>query len=109
MKTVGQRIRDLRKSKGYTLRQLAPMVGVGFSYLCKVENGRLDSSDSPSESLIHRLAEVLDGDEDELLILSRRVPPSIANRIFEMPEAFRMLAECNDRELETFVKQARKR
>ncbi|MEO1617605.1 MAG: helix-turn-helix transcriptional regulator [Planctomycetota bacterium] len=108
MSAVGQRIRELRKTKGYTLRQLAPMVGVGFSYLCKVENGRLDSSDSPSESLIHRLAETLDGDEDELLLLARRIPPSIANRIFEMPEAFRTLAECNDRQLKTLAKQARK-
>ena len=42
MSKFGDRIRELRKAKGYSLRQLAPLVGVGFSYLSKVERGRLD-------------------------------------------------------------------
>ncbi len=37
MNAFGDKIRELRQAKGYSLRQLAPLVGVGFSYLSKVE------------------------------------------------------------------------
>ncbi|MGB7328619.1 MAG: helix-turn-helix transcriptional regulator [Rubripirellula sp.] len=99
MNAFGDRIRELRKSKGYSLRKLAPLVGVGFSYLSKVERGRLDFDGSPSESLIHRLADVLEADEDELLLLARHLPQKMADRIFEQPEVFRLIAQCNDRQL----------
>lgn len=92
MNRFGERIRELRNAKGYSLRQLAPIVGVGFSYLSKVENGRLDFDGSPSESLIHRLADALDADEDELLLLADKVPESIRNRMRQNPELFRKLA-----------------
>ncbi|MEL7263599.1 MAG: helix-turn-helix transcriptional regulator [Planctomycetota bacterium] len=42
MNEFGERIRELRKANGYSLRRLAPLVDVGFSYLSKVENGKLD-------------------------------------------------------------------
>lgn len=100
MNEFGDRIRELRKAKGYSLRQLAPLVGVGFSYLSKVERGRLDFGGSPSESLIHRLADVLDGDEEELLLLAEHVPESIARQIFDHPEIFRKLARCSGKQLQ---------
>lgn len=105
MDKFGDRIRELRKAKGYSLRQLAPLVGVGFSYLSKVERGRLDFDGSPSESLIHRLAGVLETDEDELLLLAHHVPNSISERIFELPDVFRKLAQCSDRDLVAMAKQ----
>jgi transcriptional regulator with XRE-family HTH domain len=101
----GDRIRELRKSKGYSLRKLAPLVGVGFSYLSKVENGRLDSGGSPSESLIHRLADALDADEEELLLLAHHVPETIAQQIFDHPDLFRALARCNARQLQAIEHQ----
>ena len=58
--TFGQRVRQLRQAKGMTLRALAPRVGVGFTYLSKVENGELDYGDYPSEALIRKLAAALD-------------------------------------------------
>jgi transcriptional regulator with XRE-family HTH domain len=91
----------------YSLRQLAPLVGVGFSYLCKVENNRLDSESSASISLIHRLAEILGADEEELLLLAHHVPQVIADRIFEKPEIFRRLAKCTDRQLELLASQVK--
>lgn len=99
MNKFGDRIRELRKAKGYSLRQLAPLVGVGFSYLSKVECGRLDFDGSASESLIHRLSEVLNGDEEELLLLAGRIPHSIVDRIREEPELFRVLARCDGEKL----------
>lgn len=38
----GTRIRELRKTKGLTLRALGPVVGVSYAYISKVENGKLD-------------------------------------------------------------------
>ena len=52
--TFGQRVRELRQAKGMTLRALAPRVGVGFTYLSKVETGSLDFGDFPSEALIRK-------------------------------------------------------
>lgn len=106
MNKFGDRIRELRKAKGYSLRQLAPLVGVGFSYLSKVENDKLDFEGTASESLIHRLADVLEADEEELLLLAHHVPKRIADRILEMPEVFRTLATLDSEELERVAEQA---
>jgi len=99
----GERVRELRKAKGLTLRQLAPKVGVGFTYLSRVETGRLNYGDYPSEALIHRLAEALNGNEDELLILAEKIPERIRQRVFESPEEFRILAQLSDLELKRLV------
>jgi transcriptional regulator with XRE-family HTH domain len=107
MDKFGDRIRKLRKAKGYSLRQLAPLVGVGFSYLSKVERGRLDFDGSASESLVHRLADVLETDEDELLLLAHHIPRSIADRIFKNPDVFRELAKFSDRQLKAIAARAR--
>ncbi len=104
MESFGQKIRDLRQAKGYSLRQLAPIVGVGFSYLSKVECERLPFGDSPSADLIIRLAEALDGDADELLLIAGRIPDSIAKRICEQPSEFRILAGCSRQELKSLAK-----
>ena len=96
----GQRVRDLRHDKGWSLQDLAAQVGVGFTYLSRVETGRLNCGDYPSEALIHRLADALDVDEEELLILSERVPDRIRQRFLERPDVFGALAECDDRTLD---------
>ncbi len=100
MTIFGKKIRELRKANGWTLRDLAPKVGVGFTYLSKVENGRLDFGDYPSEALIHRLADALDADEQELLLLADKVPQQIMKRVKERPEAFLQLANLDDRTLD---------
>jgi len=101
----GERVRQLRKAKGLTLRQLAPRVGVGFTYLSRVETGRLNFGDYPSEALIHKLAEALDADEDELLILAEKVPERIRRRVLERPDAFRVLANLDDSTLNWLIVQ----
>lgn len=71
------------------------MVGVGYSYLSKVECGKLDFGEYPSASLIQRLADELAADEDELMLLAKRIPHSIANRVLEQPDVFLALAKCD--------------
>ncbi len=101
----GERVRDLRKSKNLTQRQLASRLGVSFSYISKVENERLDFGDYPSEKFIHKLAHELDADEDELLMLADKVPAGIRKRIRERPEAFRRLAQLDDSSLDLIIDQ----
>lgn len=100
MDKFGDRIRELGKAKGCSLRQLALLVGVGFSYLSKVEIDKLDFEGTASEALIHRLAGILEADEEELLLLAHRVPKRIADHINEQPSVVRVLASLNAEELE---------
>ena len=109
MDKFGDRIRELRKAKGYSLRQLAPLVGVGFSYLSKVECGKLDFAGNASVSLIQRLAEVLEADEDELLLSAGHIPKEMADCIFEQPEVYRILTRCDQKQLNSLVKRVRPR
>jgi transcriptional regulator with XRE-family HTH domain len=102
--TFGQRVRELRTGKKLSLRALAPRVGVGFTYLSKVETGKLDFGDYPSEALIRKLAVALDADLDELFVLAQMVPDQIRKRVLERPDVFRYLAELKDRDLDRLMK-----
>lgn len=98
--TFGQKVRELRHAKDWSLRDLAAKVDVGFTYLSRVENERLNFGDYPSDALIHRLADALEADEEELLILAKRVPERILRRILQRPEVFGALAKCDDKTLD---------
>ena len=101
----GERIRELRQTKGLVQRDLGEIVGVSFTYVSKIENEKLDFGDYPSEELIRKLADALDGDEDELLILAKKIPERLRKRIFEQPEAFLRIAELDDKRLNGLLKQ----
>lgn len=100
----GPRIRDLRRAKKWGQRALAVAVGVSFTYISKIENHRLDFGDYPSNELIVKLAEALDADPDELLVLAEKVPEPIRRRVLERPDAFRKLAALDDAALDRLVK-----
>ena len=72
------------------------MVGVSFTYISKIENEKLDFGDYPSEELIRKLAEALETDVDELLILAKKIPEQIRQRVIERPDAFRKFARLDD-------------
>jgi len=101
----GERIRELRLKKGWRLRDLAERVGVGHTHLSRIENKRLNYGEYPSVSVIHRLAEALDADEDELLLLSKRIPEAVKQRVLERPDAFRMFAGCDDATLDKLLNE----
>ena len=107
MNPFGQQVRELRQAKRLLLWDLAPHVGVGFTYLSKVENGRFDFGDYPSEALIHKLAEALGGDADELPLLAEKVPEMIWLRVVQRPKVFRLLASLPDEELDRLVCRVR--
>lgn len=103
--TFGTKVRQLRHAKGWSLRDLAEKVGVGFTYLSRVENERLNFGDYPSDALIHRLADALGANEDELLILAKRIPEPVKKRFLQRPDAFCAFAECDDETLDELMVQ----
>jgi transcriptional regulator with XRE-family HTH domain len=105
----GERLRELRKAKNLSQRALAEKIDIDFTYLSKVESERLDFAQYPSEGLICKLAEALDADVDELLLLAKKIPPDIRDRVIERPDAFRKIASVDDRTLDEIVKQIEKK
>ena len=71
----GARLRQLRKQVGLTQRELADRVNIDFTYLSKIESGAMPP---PSEKVISQLAEALNADKDELIILAGKIPSDIA-------------------------------
>ena len=102
--TFGLSVRELRKAKGHTLRSLAAEVGVGFTYISKIENSKLDFGDYPSEPLIRRLAKALDADETKLLVLAEKIPEAITKRFIQRPDVFGRLADLDDVTLDRLMK-----
>jgi transcriptional regulator with XRE-family HTH domain len=92
----GQRLRELRRAKNLGQRSLAGMVGVSFTYLSRSENDNPDFGPYPSEDLICRLANALNAEVDELLVLPKKVPEKTRRRVFERPAAFAKLADLDD-------------
>ena len=66
----GGRIRELRKLKDISLRDFADMVEIDFTYLSKIENGKVDP---PSEEKIIAMAKKLEVDAEELLSLAGKI------------------------------------
>lgn len=105
MDTIGQRIREIRKSRNLTQRELADRVGINFTYLSRVENDRLDDEQTPREETIQRIAKALQTDPDELLLLARRIPDAYRDRILARPGVFRKLLNLSDTALEEMLRQ----
>jgi transcriptional regulator with XRE-family HTH domain len=99
----GRRLRDLRKQKHVSQRDLAAQVGIDFTYLSKIEVGR---SAPPSEEVIRQIAHVLDADEDELINLAGKVPKDLKAVLEESPQAVELLRVLSERKLpdETYRK-----
>lgn len=96
--TFGQVIRQARKEKGYTQRQVAKMLRIDFTYLSKLENDRADYP--AKEDVIRDLAQTLDQDEEELIFLAGRTPTCYEQFLRqyhrELPILFRKMSENPD-------------
>lgn len=108
MMQFGERVRELRKQRGLTQQKLAVLLEVSLSYISKVENERLNAGDYPSEAFVLKLAKALDADEDELLLLTDRVPEAIRQRIRERPDLFKRITSLSDQEIESLLSHTSK-
>ncbi len=90
------RLRELRRAARLSQRALAEQVGIDFTYLSKIENGRVEP---PSEGVLQRiakeLADKLGRDEtelaDELITLAGKIPSDLAETLSRNPEVVRLL------------------
>lgn len=80
--TFGKLIRQARKNKEYSQRELAKLIGVDYTYLSKLENDH--AGYPPSEDVIEALARHLDLTDrtDDLKRLAGRITPDDA-KVFE--------------------------
>jgi transcriptional regulator with XRE-family HTH domain len=79
----GSHLRDLRKERRMTQQQLGDAVGIDFTYLSKVENGRVDP---PSEDTIRKIARVLKVDADDLVLRAGKVDPALKEAAAAEPQ-----------------------
>jgi transcriptional regulator with XRE-family HTH domain len=63
MEKFGQKLRYLRKQRGYTLRKLAPMLGVYYTQLNNIEHG----TRQPSADLVLKAVEIFGVSADQLI------------------------------------------
>lgn len=71
----GKRLREIRKEKGMTLREVAERAGIDFTYLSKIENDRIPYT--PAVDTIRQLAEALKANAIELLTLADKLPKEL--------------------------------
>jgi HTH-type transcriptional regulator, competence development regulator len=97
-RNFGNIIRQARKEKGYSQRELAEKLGLDFTYLSKLENNRADYA--PKEDVIRSLASHLDLNAEELIFLSGRIPQGdeefLKQHYQDMPTLFRRMRENPD-------------
>jgi len=110
-KTLGQRIRELREAKDFSLRELAKRIDVSAAFLSDVELGRR----FPSSDVLIKIAQFLGVTVDELKALDSRPPVEDLKRIAASNPtygfALRQMVEkgVSADDLMKFVKQAEQR
>jgi transcriptional regulator with XRE-family HTH domain len=107
MKTLGQKIRELREAKDLSLRELAKKLGVSAAFLSDIELGRR----FPSDDVMAKIARILEVKAEDLRALDARPPVEDLKRISAANPtygfALRRIVEGNvpAEELMKFVKQ----
>ena len=81
------------------------MVGINFTYLSKIENGKLEQDQSPRGDTIQSMAEALDADADELMLLARKIPESIKQLVIDRPEIFKKMITLTEDQLDRLAEE----
>lgn len=94
--TFGQALREARRSKGVSQRELAKRVGVDFSYISKIENDRLSP---PAADTIVKICHALEVPVEELLALKGKIPSDFEDAIGASPAALKFVRRAQAMEL----------
>jgi len=95
-KTFGQTLRELRRSKSVSQRDLAEKVGVDFSYISKVENDRLPP---PAADTIVKICKELGVPPNELLASTGKMPTDVKERLSTSTAALEFVRQAHDMDL----------
>lgn len=63
MQRIGEKLRILRLRRGYTTRELAPLLGTSNSFITQVEKGKA----TPSTYLVLKIADLFGVTTDQLM------------------------------------------
>ena len=74
------KLRDMRKLKGFTIRELADRSGVSAAYISQLENG---NRGIPSPDVLMKLSEGLNTSYSELMDIAGYLESSQANQHFQ--------------------------
>ena len=102
----GQKLRECRRSAGISQRELAKQIDVDFSYISKIENGRLPP---PAADTIVKICQVLGVEPEDLLALTGKIPSKVRESLSGSKAAQQFLGEAQrlrltDEEWERMVK-----
>ena len=89
----GSALREFRREAGLSQRDLAEKVGVDFSYISKIENGRLPP---PSADTIVQICKILNIPPENLLALTGKIPSDITQTIAKNSTAQEFLREVQE-------------
>lgn len=93
MTHFGNRLKELRTSAGISQRSLAAQANVDFSYISKLENGRIAA---PAADTVIRLAAILNCSASELLAAAGKLPGALDRDIATQPGAIRFLQDASE-------------
>jgi transcriptional regulator with XRE-family HTH domain len=85
-------LREKRRAAGISQRKLAELVGVDFSYISKLENGRLPA---PAADTIVLIAQSIGCPSEELLAAAQKLPGGVGSILSGNPAAVRFLQEAS--------------
>ncbi len=96
VRTFGQTLRELRRSKNVSQRELAQKVGVDFSYISKVENDRLPP---PAADTIVKICKELGAPPNELLASTGKMPTDVKEMLSTSTSAQEFVRQAHDMDL----------
>lgn len=94
--TFGAALRERRRAAGLSQRELAERIGLDFSYISKVENGRLPP---PAADTVVTMCRVLGVPAEELLALAGKLPSDVRQRVSTNQVAQQFLIEAGQMRL----------
>lgn len=88
--SFGQLLKNIRRDRGISQRDLAEQVGIDFSYISKIENDRLPP---PAAETTIRIAKILGVSEEILLAGSNKISSDMSNAISSSQSAIKFMNE----------------
>src|SRR5258708_4943095 len=90
--SLGEALRDLRRSAGLSQRELAHKAGLDFSYISKLENGR---TPPPAADTIVKLCQMMGAAPEHLLSLTGKIPSDVQQTVSASSAAQEFLREAH--------------
>ena len=92
----GNVLREYRRKAGISQRELAKRAGLDFSYISKIENGRLPP---PAADTLILICQILEIPPEELLALMGKLPSVVQENISSSKAAQEFLREAQRMDL----------